>query len=196
VATLRAPERNTRLSRGLGRRYGVVQIRTQNRRARHRFIALGPGPQHQEWVDGIAQKNGKAIKIQRVLAHSPAAVQAYLGMNGALAQENGCGYCLAAHTFLGGKAGLSEDEILAARRGEAWDEKERAVVEFAQTMDPERANVSDGDVQRLRDAGLSEAEVVEVVANAVLNIFTNYINHVADTPVDFPAAAGLEPAAR
>jgi uncharacterized peroxidase-related enzyme len=166
-----------------------------------------------ELLDGIAQQNGKAINIQRVLAHSPVALQAYLGINGALAQgslspglrerialvvaqENGCGYCLAAHTFLGGKAGLSEDEILAARRGEAGDEKERAVVEFAQTMVRERANVSDGDVQRLRDAGLFEGEVVEAVANVVLNIFTNYINHVADTPVDFPAAAELEPVAR
>jgi uncharacterized peroxidase-related enzyme len=164
-------------------------------------------------LDAIAKRNGKAINIQRVLAHSPAALQAYLGINGALAQgslapqlrerialvvaqENGCDYCLAAHTFLGGKAGLSADEITAARSGEADDAKERVIVGFAQTMVRERANVGDSDVQSLREAGLSEEEIVEVVANVVLNIFTNYINHVADTPVDFPLAATLETPAR
>lgn len=162
-----------------------------------------------ELLDQIAQKNGKAINIQRVLAHSPAALQAYLGISGALSQgslspalrerialvvaeENGCDYCLAAHTFLSERAGLSEDEILAARLGEAQDEKERAVVEFSRTLVRERANVGDEELQRLRDVGLSEGEIVEVVANVVANIFTNYINHVADTPLDFPAAPVLE----
>jgi uncharacterized peroxidase-related enzyme len=162
-----------------------------------------------ELLDSIAKKRGKAINIQRVIAHSPAALQAYLGINGALAQgdlapqlrerialvvaqENGCDYCLAAHTFLGGKVGLSVEEIDDARRGKAGDPKERAIVGFAQTMVRDRANVSDADMQRLRDVGLSEGEIVETVANVVLNIFTNYINHVADTPVDFPAAAALE----
>lgn len=60
----------------------------------------------------------------------------------------------------------------------------------------ERANVGDAGVQSLREAGLSEGEIVEVVANVVLNILTNYINHVADTPVDFPRVAELEAAAR
>jgi len=164
-------------------------------------------------LDGIAQKNGKAVNIQRVIAHSPAALQAYLGINGALAQgslgpalrerialvvaqENECGYCLAAHTFLGGKAGLSAEEIDAARRGEAGEAKERAVVEFAQTLVRQRAHVGDADVQRLRDAGLSEGEIMETVAHVVLNIFTNYVNHVADTPVDFPAAPELAAAGR
>jgi len=109
-----------------------------------------------------------------------------------VAQENGCDYCLAAHTFLGGKAGLSASEIRDARRGEAADEKERVVVEFAQTMVRDRANVKDADVQRLRAAGLSDGAIIEVVANVVLNIFTNYVNHVAETPLDFPDTAALE----
>lgn len=167
--------------------------------------ATGPS---RELLDQIARKNGKTINIHRVLAQSPAALQAYLGISGALAQgslspqlrerialvvgqENSCNYCLAAHTFLSGRAGLSGDEILAARRGEAEGEKDRAVVEFARILVRERGNASDADVQRLRDAGLSEGEIVEVVANVVANIFTNYINHVADTPVDFPLAPTL-----
>lgn len=161
-----------------------------------------------ELLDRIEQKNGKTVNIQRVLAHSPAALQAYLGISGALAggklspqlrerialvvgQENNCSYCVSAHTFLGGRAGLSEEEIRSARRGEAEGARESAVVEFAQKMVRERADVSDADVQRLRDAGVSESEIVEIVANVVQNIFTNYINHVADTPIDFPQAPAL-----
>jgi alkylhydroperoxidase family enzyme len=71
-----------------------------------------------------------------------------------------------------------------------------AVVEFAQTLVDERANVAEAGVQRLRDPGPSDGEIIETVANVVLNIFTNYINHVADTPVDFPAAAELAAAGR
>lgn len=166
-----------------------------------------------ELLDQIARKNGKTINIQRVLAHSPAALQAYLGISGALregglspalrerialvvAQENSCEYCLAAHTFLGARAGLSEDQILAARSGEAEGEKERAVVEFSRTLVRERANVGDEQLRRLREAGISEGEIVEIVANVVANIFTNYINHVADTPVDFPVAPALDSAGR
>jgi uncharacterized peroxidase-related enzyme len=166
-----------------------------------------------ELLDQIAQKNGKTINIQRVLAHSPAALQAYLGISGALgqgglspqlrerialvvAQENNCSYCLSAHTFLGGRAGLSDEEILSARRGEAEGEKEHAVVTFAQTVVRERANATEADLQRLRDAGLSEGDIVEVVANVVANIFTNYINHVADTPVDFPLAPAPQTAGK
>lgn len=159
-------------------------------------------------LNQIAQKNGKAVNIQRVLAHSPAALQAYLGIGEALgqgalspglrerialvvAQENGCNYCLSAHTFIGARAGLSADEMLAARRGGAEGEKDRVVVDFARTLVRERANVSEEQVQRLRQAGLSDGEIVEVVANVVQNIFTNYINHVADTAVDFPLAPAL-----
>jgi uncharacterized peroxidase-related enzyme len=172
--------------------------------------ATGPS---KDLLDQIAQKNGKAINIQRVLAHSPTALQAYLAMSGALSQgdlspalrerialvvaeENGCDYCLAAHTILGARAGLSGDEILAARRGEAQDEKEAAVVEFARMLVRQRANVQDEDLRGLREAGISEGEIVEVVAHVVANIFTNYINHVADTPLDFPAAPVLESVGR
>lgn len=176
-----------------------------------RIDPLDPGSAagtSKELLDAIASKNGKAINIQRVLAHSPAALQAYLGMSEALSQgslgprlreqialvvaeENGCDYCLAAHTFLGGRAGLSDDEIASARQGQAAHEREQAVLDFSRTIVRNRAEVSDSDLQRLRTAGVDEGEIVEIVANVVANIFTNYINHVADTPMDFPAARAL-----
>ncbi|MDQ3522075.1 MAG: hypothetical protein M3434_07050 [Gemmatimonadota bacterium] len=70
------------------------------------------------------------------------------------------------------------------------------MVEFSQMLVRKRANVESEDLRRLRDVGLSEGEIVEVVANVVANIFTNYINRVADTPLDFPAAPVLESVGR
>lgn len=49
-----------------------------------------------------------------------------------------------------------------------------------------RGQVDDDDLATARAAGLSEGEIVEVVAHVALNIFTNYLNNVADTVVDFP----------
>jgi hypothetical protein len=50
---LRSPERDPRLARGLGQGHAVVQMRTQNRPAHHRFVALGPGRLPQGWFGGI-----------------------------------------------------------------------------------------------------------------------------------------------
>lgn len=52
--------------------------------------------------------------------------------------------------------------------------------------------MSDGEIQTARDRGLSGAEILEVLAIVVLNIFTNYINGVVKTKVDFPAAPPIE----
>jgi alkylhydroperoxidase family enzyme len=38
----------------------------------------------------------------------------------------------------------------------------------------------------VREAGATDAELLEVVALVALNIFTNYLNIVADTEIDFP----------
>ena len=50
-----------------------------------------------------------------------------------------------------------------------------------------RGLIADADLIAARDSGLSEADIVETVANVVANIFTNYLNHIAETDIDFPA---------
>ena len=54
--------------------------------------------------------------------------------------------------------------------------------------------MSDADLREVRAAGVSDAEVTETIATVALNVFTNWFNHVAETPVDFPAVAPLAPA--
>lgn len=104
----------------------------------------------------------------------------------AVAETNGCDYCLSAHAALGRGAGLSADAIASARRGESTDPKTAAILRFARTLVLERGRVSARGLEALRESGVSDAEALEVVSNVALNIFTNYVNLVADTEIDFP----------
>ena len=106
-------------------------------------------------------------------------------------EANQCQYCLSAHTALGKMAGLGDEEIADGRRGASTDRKTEAVLRFARKIVTERGFVKDDDLATVRAAGVSDAEIAEIVANTALNIFTNYFNHVAETEIDFPAAEKL-----
>lgn len=157
---------------------------------------------------GVKKKLGVVPNLVSTMARSPAVATAYLGFGQALAggtlparlreqialavaQANDCGYCLAAHTALGQRAGLSAEDVAQARPGTAADEKAGAAVAFARRLVLDRGRVADADVEGLRRAGFGDGEIGEVVANVALNLFTNYFNHAADTDIDFPAAPTL-----
>ncbi|MDA7978041.1 MAG: carboxymuconolactone decarboxylase family protein [Pirellulales bacterium] len=156
----------------------------------------------------VEKKMGTVPNLIATMANSHSVANAYLGFSQALAggllssqlreqislvvgEANGCDYCVAAHTALGKRAGLSEQETCDARRGVARDNKESAGLEFARKIVTERGVVSDADFQQVRNAGYDDGEIAEIVANVALNVFTNYFNHVAETEVDFPAAPEL-----
>jgi len=155
-------------------------------------------------LHGVEAKLGSAPNLFRVVANSPAALEGYLGLNGALgkgsldartrerialavAEFNGCGYCLSAHTYLGKNlAGLSDAEIAANRRGGSSDARAAAAVAFAVKVVEARGHVSDADVGAVKLAGYGDAEIIEIVAHVALNTLTNYVNEVAQTEIDFP----------
>lgn len=162
----------------------------------------------QELLDTIKAKSGRVPNIFKTMAHAPAALQAYLGLSGALAgavlphkvreqialvvaEDNQCHYCLGAHAAIGKQAGLTPEEIQSARQGKASDPKTQAILAFAQKLSAHRGNITDNDYQAVRQAGCSEEEVIEIIAVVALNLFTNYFNHVADPVVDFPQAPPL-----
>lgn len=105
----------------------------------------------------------------------------------AVADRNACEYCLAAHTALGRKAGLSSDVLRAAQQGEASDPRTAAALHFALKLVNDRGQVSDADVQALRAVGFDDGHIVEILAHVALNLFTNYVNVAFEVPVDFPA---------
>jgi AhpD family alkylhydroperoxidase len=104
----------------------------------------------------------------------------------AVAESNLCLYCMSAHAFLAEKAGLSPEEIASAVRASSSEPRIDAVLKLARTIIVQRGEVSDAELERARVAGLTDGELVETVANTALSIFTNYLNHLACTPVDFP----------
>ncbi|MCX7347256.1 MAG: carboxymuconolactone decarboxylase family protein [Alphaproteobacteria bacterium] len=158
----------------------------------------------QPLLEAVKRQIGSAPNLFRLTATSPAALEGYLSLNGALAkgaldaatrerialavaQINGCGYCLAAHTYLGKNvAKLSDAEIAANRGGHSDDAKADVAVTFAVKVTQNRGAVSDTDFAAVRAAGYSDAEIVEIVTHVALNTLTNYINEVFKTEVDFP----------
>ncbi len=158
-------------------------------------------------LEGVRKMLGSVPNLFRITANSPAALEGYLGLNGALAkgsltpqtrerialavaQINGCDYCLSAHAYLGKNlAKLDEAEIAANRAGRSSDPKADAAVQFAARLVRERGQVSDADVAAVKLAGYSEAEIVEIVAHVALNTLTNYLNEAFDTPIDFPVVS-------
>ena len=172
----------------------------------------------QPLLHAVEKQLGVVPNLFRVVGNSPAALEGYLGLNGALgkgeleaatrerialavAEVNACDYCLSAHTYLGKNlAKLSEAEIAANRDGMSTDSKADAAVRFAVKLVKARGHVSDADVQAVKKAGYNDAQVIEIVLHVALNTLTNYVNEVAKTEIDFPvvtakAACGQNPGA-
>jgi uncharacterized peroxidase-related enzyme len=154
-------------------------------------------------LDAVNAQLKMVPNLFRVAANSPAALNALVGMEGALgkgalrarvreqlaiavAQENGCDYCLSAHTAIGKMIGVSESQLAEARAGKSDDAKVDAMLTLAVEILRKRGRVSITELAAARSAGISDAEIVEIVAGVALNIFTNYLNIVADTEIDFP----------
>ena len=172
----------------------------------NRIIALDPAEatgKARTLFNGVQAKLGAIPNLLRTIGNSPAALEGYLKLSGALAggelsaaereqvalavaESNLCGYCLRAHSFLGAKAGLSAGDIASARAASAADAKTDAVLKFARSVVVNRGETSDSDLRAARAAGLSDADLIETIANVSLNILTNYVNHVARTTIDFP----------
>ncbi len=104
----------------------------------------------------------------------------------AVAQQNGCEYCLSAHTAIGGMHGLAAAELEAARHGTSGDPKASAVIALALAILRTTGRVDDAALAAARIAGLSDGEIVETVAHVALNVFTNSLNNLAGTDIDFP----------
>lgn len=152
-------------------------------------------------------KNKNLLNIFRGMANSPACLDAYLkfatalkegkldartreAISLAVAQSNGCEYCLSAHTPLAREAGLSEEAVRAARLGRAAERKLNAAVSLARKLVESRGQASDADVRSARAAGLDDGAIAEVVANVALNVFTNYFNQLNRTEIDLPHVPG------
>ena len=166
----------------------------------------------QPLLDAVNKQLGVVPNLFRLVGNSPAALEGYLGLGKALgkgsigaatgerialaiAEVNQCGYCLSAHTYLGKNlVKLDDAEIAANRAGGSGNARADAAVRFAVQVARARGHVADAEVQAVKAAGFSEAEIIEIVLHVALNTWTNYINEVARTTIDFPVAQPLRTA--
>ena len=158
----------------------------------------------QPLLEAVKKQLGSVPNLFRLVANSPAALEGYLGLSGALAkgglpaqtrerialaiaQFNGCDYCLSAHTYLGKNlAKLDDAEITANRNGASNDPKADAAVRFAVKVALERGQIGDADLRAVKLAGYDEGQIIEIILHVALNTLTNYVNEVAQTVIDFP----------
>lgn len=160
-------------------------------------------PEAQELLAAVEKQFGMVPNIFLTLAHSPAALKAYLQFSGALtagklspklreqvalatAGKNHCDYCASAHTLLGGKAGIKREELELNLTGCSSDAKTENALKFVTEVVDKRGEIDKAAIDALVAAGFSSEEIVEIVAHVGMNIFTNYFNHIAATEIDFP----------
>ncbi|HEY2213756.1 MAG TPA: carboxymuconolactone decarboxylase family protein [Acidimicrobiales bacterium] len=153
---------------------------------------------------GVQKSLGVTPNMTKAMAHSPALLQGYVDFNGtlnggvltpavreqialAVAQNNGCNYCLSAHTYMAEHvAHLSEDVIAAARRSESADAKTAALLAFATAVNDTRGSVTSQQFDAVRAAGANDEEIAETIGHVALNVLTNFFNKAADVAIDFP----------
>ena len=112
------------------------------------------------------------------------------GIGLAVSEVNGCNYCLSVHSFTAEHmAKLPAEDIVLARKGHARDPKRDAAVRFARKVIESRGHVTDADVQVVRDAGYTDANIIEIVALVAMYSLTNFFNNVFHPDQDFPAVA-------
>lgn len=153
--------------------------------------------------DALQGRLGVVPNLFRVLGNSPAALGGYLDLTTALgkggfdpqlreqialtvAETNGCAYCLSAHAFIGGRLGLTAQAISDARDARSPAPRTAAILRLARTIVMRRGELREPDLAEARAAGLTDGDIIEVVAHVALNIFSNYVNHIAGTAIDFP----------
>ena len=157
-----------------------------------------------ELFNAVQNKLGFIPNLIKVFGSSPATLQTYLSLGEltasgnfsnkfreqlalVIAEENACNYCLSAHTAIGKMNGLTDEQTELSRQGVSEDYKIQSGLQFAQNVTKNRGQVSSEAIKSVKDAGYNDGDILEIVLNVVSNTLTNYVNHIAETEVDFPS---------
>jgi uncharacterized peroxidase-related enzyme len=161
------------------------------------------GGQAKELLDVVKSALGATPNMTTSMARS-AVLEGWLGLFGALrkgaiggadgerialgvAEANECSYCLSAHAYLAANvARLDADEIERARRFDSSHAKSAAILAFAAAAVETKGAVNDDDIEAARAAGLSDAQLGDIVGHVAINVLTNYFNKAFEVDVDFP----------
>lgn len=172
-----------------------------------RIPALNPATaegEARDLMEAVRKNIGMVPNLMRTMANQPAVLNAYVQFGEALSKgafdaktreaialtvagANSCDYCASAHSAISGMLKVHTDEIAANLAGQSLDGKLDAALNFTDIVVSKRGMVSNEDIRDIKAAGYGDSDIVEIIANVALNTMTNYINHVAETEIDFPA---------
>src|ERR1700742_4908539 len=154
-------------------------------------------------LDNVNKTLGFVPNLQRLMSISPNALAGWASLMGALSktldiktrdgialavsEADGCNYCLAAHSYISTNlAKIPPEEIALNRAGRSSDPKRQAAVAFAKALIETRGKVSDAQFAAVKDAGWTDANIVEMIALTAQFLLTNFMNNAVQTPIDFP----------
>lgn len=161
-----------------------------------------------ETLQAVTEAYGFVPNLVAYLANAPAAVKSYAAISGAFENssltaieqhvvllsvsfQNRCHYCMAAHSVTAGMASAPDDMVEALRDGRPLkDDRMEALRRFATSLTRNRGWIPEEDLQGFLDAGFTPAQVLEVLTGLCLKTLSNYMNHMAETPVDPEFEAG------
>lgn len=165
--------------------------------------AESANPEQKALLDAIQAQLGMVPNFLKVFANSPAALKTFLGLHAiagdgsldaltrerialALAQQNGCAYCLSAHSAIARKVGLDGAEMDVNRAGSSRDQKAAVAVHFARSLVTHMGEVTTDELVGMRNAGYSDSDIVEVITHVGMNILTNLLGKAGRVDIDFP----------
>ena len=164
--------------------------------------------QTKELYDAIKRTVGRVPNIYQGVGNSTAALEGLLHLGKVLgtgqlsaaeieavklvvSEAYGCTYCLAVHSLLGKKAGLTDEQTISIRRGTPQQPKLGALVKFVNTAIQPKGRISDDDLRAVKTGGYNDAQITEALLTVAQTVFTTLFNRVHQTPLDFPAAPSL-----
>ncbi len=153
-------------------------------------------------VETAQKKYGFVPNLIGIMAEAPAAVEAYLALNDifdktsfsaaekqvillSASYVNQCTYCMAAHTAIAGMNGVPEEVIEALRQGRTLpDGKLDALARLTRSVVETRGWPEESAKQAFFEAGYDPRHYLELLVGVTMKTLSNYVNHVAETPLD------------
>jgi uncharacterized peroxidase-related enzyme len=153
-------------------------------------------------LEGIARKYGFVPNVLGEMAEAPSVLQAYVTLGTlfdsgtldpterqvvalAASRENGCSYCVAAHSAAASMGRVPAGVVSSLRDDRPIaDERLEALRRFTTILMARKGWVPEAEFEAFLDAGFTRAQAMEVALGVVMKSLSNLVNHLADTPVD------------
>ncbi len=155
-----------------------------------------------DFMEAAEKRLGFVPNVVGVMAEAPALIKGYMTLTGIFgetsltpaqqqivlltsARENGCEYCVAAHSAGAKRAGADDATIAAIRDSQpVSDPKDAALHELTRAIVAKRGWLDESDMKAFLDAGFDKTQILEVIVGCAVKMLSNYSNHISDTPLD------------